>query len=154
MPRQKGTPKTGGRQKGTRNKFGFAAKQVFERRDFNSLEMAIDWIMDDSNDKKLRAYLLKEVMKYQFPQLKAIEFSGENGQINFQFYQQILGQFAQSIRQESHPMVSGQRGQLVSEGQPVGCLPIAQPNEAPIHRGSETVGEDDINSRLVPRETD
>lgn len=151
---KKGKEKTGGRQKGTRNKFGYAAKQVFEKRNFNSLDLAIDWITDESNDKKLRAYLLKEVMKYQFPQLKAIEFSGDNGQINFQFYQQILAQFASTVRAESHTLASRPSGQLVSERESVGCLQPAESDKAAVYRGSQALGENDIDPSLGAGETD
>ncbi|MCB9026123.1 MAG: hypothetical protein H6625_07395 [Bdellovibrionaceae bacterium] len=79
MPRPKGLPKTGGRQKGSRNKHLRAAPEMFEQLSFNSLEVAISLINNESLDMQYRVGLLKGVMKYQFPQLRSVEQTGEDG---------------------------------------------------------------------------
>lgn len=75
-PRGRTKKKTGGRAKGSKNKGLRSASEIFERLAFNSLEKAIELIRDESLEKQHRIGLLKELIKYQFPQLRAVEHSG------------------------------------------------------------------------------
>lgn len=58
-----------------------AAAEIFERLAFNSLEKAIELIRDESLEMQHRIGLLKEVLKYQHPQLRSIEHSGAMKQV-------------------------------------------------------------------------
>lgn len=95
--------KTGGRQKGTPNKRTWEARAICERLNFDPLEQLVAWatgdwkklgytsptktIVDadgnqvqvDRIDEALRQKSTKEVVPYIYPQLKAIEHSGDAG---------------------------------------------------------------------------
>jgi hypothetical protein len=81
MPRPRGLPKTGGRKSGSKNKRLGNAAEIFDRLAFNSLEKAIELIRDESLEIQYRIGLLKEVLKFQFPQLRSVEHSGTAHQV-------------------------------------------------------------------------
>ena len=74
---QKGKEKTGGRQKGTPNK---KTKELIEiLGSFNPAEKLIE-IYNKTKDMELRANICKDLMKYVYPQRKAVEMDmGSSG---------------------------------------------------------------------------
>lgn len=71
--------KTGGRVKGTPNKITTEVKRIFEQERFNPIRRSIE-VCKTTENEAIRAALLKELMKYFAPQLKAIEVSGNPDQ--------------------------------------------------------------------------
>ncbi len=81
MAFERGHRKFGGRKRGVKNKRLRAASEVFEKLAFNSLEKAIHLIDDENVEMQHRVGLLKEVMKYQFPQLRSVEHIGDRNNL-------------------------------------------------------------------------
>jgi hypothetical protein len=82
LPRQPGTPKTGGRKPGVANK---RTEQVFEilaRNKFNPIEEMIQLFHDSRSNPDtmgVAATCLKEISQYVYPKRKTIEHTGANG---------------------------------------------------------------------------
>ena len=73
MPRQK----TGGRQKGTRNKRTQDVITRLEAMDCDPIEGMARIAMDENNTPELRGRMYAELAQYTAPKLRAIEHSGE-----------------------------------------------------------------------------
>lgn len=81
MARAIGTPKTGGRQKGTPNKSRADLLEICDRHGFSPFEGLID-LYKRSRDEGIKLSCLKECAKYIYPQVRSMELSGsENGAI-------------------------------------------------------------------------
>jgi hypothetical protein len=76
--------KTGGRQKGTRNKRTQELTELLEKRfpGYDPVSAMAAMANDTSLDETLRLSANKEVAKYVRPQLKAIEHSTQGGGMN------------------------------------------------------------------------
>lgn len=82
MSRAKGSPKTGGRQKGTPNKINLDTKATFARiveKYGDPLEALAEMAFDPQHDISIRQNSMKEVVKYGYAQLKSIELTGKDG---------------------------------------------------------------------------
>ena len=67
-------PANGGRKKGTPNK---KTKELIEILGaFNPAEKLVE-IFKETDDKDLKASIAKELMKYVYPQRKAVEMTGD-----------------------------------------------------------------------------
>ena len=67
-------PANAGRKKGTPNK---KTKELIEILGaFNPAEKLVE-IFNETDDKDLKASIAKELMKYVYPQLKAVEMTGD-----------------------------------------------------------------------------
>ena len=67
--------KTGGRTKGTPNKATDEVVAIFKQKRFNPLRRAID-LYNATEDESIKAQLLGKMLKYRYPELKAVEVSG------------------------------------------------------------------------------
>lgn len=79
MSRLKGTPKTGGRKKGTLNKSKQTVEDICQLMGYDPIRALIK-IAQTSNDVAVQASCAKEVAKYVYPVKKAVEVSGLNGE--------------------------------------------------------------------------
>ena len=68
-----GRPKTGGRQKGVRNKITRDAKEAMEGKDPLMKLWELGLRADQDDEKAVAATCYKEICKYIYPQLKAVE---------------------------------------------------------------------------------
>lgn len=66
------------RPKGSRNKSSLAAADIFKYYDFEPLSRMIKEYQA-SDDPRVRASLLKELIKYKHPALQSIEHKGDGG---------------------------------------------------------------------------
>lgn len=74
MGQKVGHKKVGGRKKGTPNK---KTKELLEvLGSFNPAEKLMQ-LYEESDDKDLKASIAKELMKYVYPQRKAVEMTGD-----------------------------------------------------------------------------
>jgi len=88
MPRPKGTPKSGGRRKGSGNRLTGTAKAAVDDARQMMLDMGFDPIQamirlakeaEAEGDKPLAMSGYREAAKYFAPQLKAVEVTGAGG---------------------------------------------------------------------------
>lgn len=77
--RPKGYAKTGGRTKGTKNWSTMAIREKLASLNCDPLEGMEKIATDEKNDISIRLQAYKELAKYVYPQLKAIEISGPGG---------------------------------------------------------------------------
>lgn len=75
MPRPKGTPKTGGRKRGTPNKATIPVAELCDAKGCNPIEALIEFCV--SSNPGFRFQAAKELSQYIHPKRKAIEHSGE-----------------------------------------------------------------------------
>lgn len=76
MPFKKGREKTGGRKKGTKNKLNLGVEEALELKGINCVdEMLLIAQKTDKEDIKLAVY--KELLKYVYPQRKAVDVSAD-----------------------------------------------------------------------------
>lgn len=76
----KGQPKLGGRTKGTPNKSTLlSVESILKKHDVNPIEELIKIAFDAKDNDKLELAkdCWKEIAKYSYPALKAVEASGE-----------------------------------------------------------------------------
>jgi len=73
MPRKSGTPKTGGRKKGTRNKKTAQQVAAIEATGVTPLEYMLEIMRNESVDAVLRADMAKAAAPYVHPKLSSIE---------------------------------------------------------------------------------
>lgn len=66
--------KTGGRTAGTPNKATEEVRAIFTQTRFNPIRRAIK-LAKETTDEIVKAQMIKELMKYYAPQLKAVEVS-------------------------------------------------------------------------------
>lgn len=74
--RYKGTPKTGGRAKGVPNKDTRTLHEICDRLKINPFE-ALLHLYSTTRNEGIKLGALSQACKYIFPQLKAIDHSGE-----------------------------------------------------------------------------
>lgn len=74
MAFQKGREKTGGRKKGTPNKNNLGVKERLEEKGINCIDEILA-IARYTEDEQIRFQCYKELLKYVYPQRKAIEFA-------------------------------------------------------------------------------
>lgn len=74
MAFQKGREKTGGRKKGTPNKNNLGVKERLEEKGINCIDEILE-IARTTEDEQIRFQCYKELLKYVYPQRKAIEFA-------------------------------------------------------------------------------
>lgn len=75
MPFEPGRAKTGGRTKGTANRATQALKKALEDANFDVVTEIL--AIYPELDNGLKTSILKDLMQYLYPKLKAIEHSGE-----------------------------------------------------------------------------
>ena len=75
MPFQKGRKKTGGRGKGVSNKATKTAREIMDAAGFNPIRRAMT-LFNTTNDPQIKAQMLKLLVKHAYPELRAIEISG------------------------------------------------------------------------------
>lgn len=71
---QKGKQKTGGRQKGTPNK---RTAEIVERLEKEDIVGSLLNIAKTTQDENIKVTVYKELMKYAYPQRKAVDISGD-----------------------------------------------------------------------------
>jgi len=71
--------KTGGRQKGTPNKPGQQVAELLESLGCDPIEGMARIAMDPSHSPELRGKMYSDLARYVYPQRKAIEHTGEDG---------------------------------------------------------------------------
>lgn len=96
MARTPGTPKTGGRKKGTPNKAFKSLDDYLESINFNVPEKIIEKMESLTNEEQVR-YLFR-LMEYLFPKKKAIEFQdlGEDRRTTWSEMIALLGEVEDS----------------------------------------------------------
>lgn len=96
---QKGSPKTGGRQKGTPDRRSLIVRETFDRivaKHGDPLEALAEMAFDPQYDISIRQNSMKEVVKYGYAQLKSIEISGKDGgAIEVETRMQLIDQITQ-----------------------------------------------------------
>ena len=80
MAKAKGSPKTGGRKKGTKNKITQSVRDKLDALNCDPIEalfnLGKDALADD--DKELAFKCYKELASYYAPKLKSVEHSGDS----------------------------------------------------------------------------
>lgn len=71
----KGRKKTGGRGKGVPNKVTLTAREIMQSAGFNPIRRAMT-LYNTTEDPSIKAQMLKLLVKHAYPELKAIEISG------------------------------------------------------------------------------
>lgn len=69
-------PENSGRQKGTKNKLNLGVQEKLEQLGVDCVSEIIR-IAQTTEDEQLRLTAYKELLKYVYPQRKAVEMSGE-----------------------------------------------------------------------------
>lgn len=78
MARPKGSPKLGGRQKGTPNKVTVAMRKAILEAGITPLEYMLNVMRDPTADEKRRDAMAAQAAPYLHPKLQAITHSGDN----------------------------------------------------------------------------
>lgn len=78
MTFKKGDPKpaNSGRKKGTKNKNNFGVQERLEQKGVNCIDEILE-IARTTEDEQIRFQCYKELLKYVYPQRKAVEFTQE-----------------------------------------------------------------------------
>ena len=78
MPFKKGDakPANSGRKKGTKNKNNLGVQERLEQKGINCIDEILD-IARTTEDEQIRFQCYKELLKYVYPQRKAVEFTNE-----------------------------------------------------------------------------
>lgn len=78
MPFKKGDPKpaNSGRKKGAPNRATKTARQIMDAAGFNPIRRAMT-LYNTTDDLSIKAAMLKLLVKHAYPELKAIEISGD-----------------------------------------------------------------------------
>lgn len=74
MAFQKGRTKTGGRTKGTKNKLNLGVEDALNKRGIDCVEEMLK-IAETTEKEEIRLTVYKELIKYVYPQRKAVEFT-------------------------------------------------------------------------------
>jgi len=77
--REKGSPKTGGRQKGTPNKINTNVRELLDKLGCNRLEGLARIAEDEDNPIEIRTRAYSELAQYVAPKLRAMELTGAGG---------------------------------------------------------------------------
>lgn len=82
MPRPKGLAKTGGRQKGSKNKLDLELKTRIAEKypNYCPVEAMCLIAIDPETELKYKLLASKEVAQYVYPKLKSIEHSNKDGE--------------------------------------------------------------------------
>ena len=75
---QKGRQKTGGRVKGTKNKLNMGVVEALEQRGIDCVEEMLK-IAEQTEKEDIRLTVYKELLKYVYPQRKAVEVDSATG---------------------------------------------------------------------------
>lgn len=67
-------PENSGRKKGTKNKNNLGVQERLEQKGINCIDEILD-IARDTEDEQIRFQCYKELLKYVYPQRKAVEFT-------------------------------------------------------------------------------
>lgn len=78
MAFKKGRKKTGGRQKGVKNKLNLGVAETLESMGIDCVEEMLK-IAEETEKEEVRLTVYKELLKYVYPQRKAVEMSGNEG---------------------------------------------------------------------------
>lgn len=78
MPKQMGSPKTGGRRSGTPNKKSVAMAEILESCGLDPVKKLVNEILP-ALEPEGQAKVLLELTTYLYPKRKAIEVSGPSG---------------------------------------------------------------------------
>jgi hypothetical protein len=120
--RKKGTPKTGGRQKGTRNKRTAALLQHVEATGVTPLDYLLHVMRDPKMPRAMRFEAARVAAPYVHPRLQAVEHSGKAGGAPI-----VIGQPEISDEDRAKALaVFLKRHQLRQEGKIPHVLPDAQ----------------------------
>ena len=78
MAFKKGDPKpeNSGRKKGTKNKKNLGVQERLEQKGINCIDEILE-IARTTEDEQIRFQCYKELLKYVYPQRKAVEFTQE-----------------------------------------------------------------------------
>lgn len=78
MAFKKGDPKpeNSGRKKGTKNKNNIGVQERLEQKGINCIDEILE-IARTTEDEQIRFQCYKELLKYVYPQRKAVEFTQE-----------------------------------------------------------------------------
>jgi hypothetical protein len=78
MAFKKGDPKpaNSGRKKGTKNKNNLGVQERLEQKGINCIDEILE-IARTTEDEQIRFQCYKELLKYVYPQRKAVEFTQE-----------------------------------------------------------------------------
>lgn len=76
MPFKKGDakPENSGRKKGTKNKNNLGVQERLEQKGVNCIDEILE-IARTTEDEQIRFQCYKELLKYVYPQRKAVEFT-------------------------------------------------------------------------------
>jgi hypothetical protein len=77
--RPKGIPKTGGRQKGSKNKITLDVAQKLAAWSFDPFRGMFELATDSNNSPEVRLRACSELAQYVAPKRKAVEHSGPDG---------------------------------------------------------------------------
>lgn len=90
MPRAKGTPKTGGRKKGTPNKKSLELNEIFHNLDFSIPDKLVSLLPSLSPEKQADVCL--KLMEFQYPKKKAVEVKNEDSglQLNHSLLMEVI----------------------------------------------------------------
>jgi hypothetical protein len=69
-------PENSGRKKGTKNKNNLGVQERLEQKGINCIDEILD-IARYTEDEQIRFQCYKELLKYVYPQRKAVEFTQE-----------------------------------------------------------------------------
>lgn len=75
MAFQKGREKTGGRKAGVPNKATQTAREIMDGAKFNPIRRAMT-LYNTTKDESIKAQMLKLLVKHAYPELRAVEISG------------------------------------------------------------------------------
>ena len=67
-------PENSGRKKGTKNKNNLGVQERLEQKGINCIDEILD-IARSTEDEQIRFQCYKELLKYVYPQRKAVEFT-------------------------------------------------------------------------------
>jgi hypothetical protein len=82
MAKAKGSPKTGGRKKGSRNKITLEVRQLLDELNYDPVRSMVEIarIASKKGDHALAGSMAKEVAQYVYPKRKQVEHLGVDGQ--------------------------------------------------------------------------
>ncbi len=79
MPRPRGTPKSGGRKKGSVNRATAAKAKAIAESGLTPLDFMLDLLRDEEQPPHIRLDAAKSSAPYVHPRLSAIEHTGKGG---------------------------------------------------------------------------
>ncbi len=87
MPRSAGTPKTGGRRKGSRNKASLKREAEIAASGLTPLDFMLSLLRDEKREIEDRKWAAQHAAPYVHPKLQAVQHTGVDGEpIQFVIY--------------------------------------------------------------------